>query len=284
MFRNMRATLPGDPMSTDSTAEQYWDLFDQQASRKMAEAGGIGLADMLVRQLDPTAHAPSPAAVGQRKFAPPAGSSGPVEAQPKQPAPGAGPAPAGEVSVAPPPRPAARERFAAAEDFVAAMWPHAQQAAQSLGVNPKVLIAQAALETGWGRHIGRRAGGKSSYNLFGIKADRRWRGEQVAVSTLEYRHGVFQKEQAPFRAYASFAESFHDYVSFIQNQPRYREALANAGDPAAYLRSLQAAGYATDPRYADKILKILQSEALQGVTQAGSPPLVQANAGLAEVG
>ena len=118
-----------------------------------------------------------------------------------------------------------------------------------------MLLAQAALETGWGRHIV-GAAGASSNNLFNIKASRDWPGDTVRRAVLEYRDGVAVREVATFRAYGSPAESFADYATFLQASPRYARALAKAADGEAYLRELQDAGYATDPRYADKVIGV----------------------------
>jgi flagellar protein FlgJ len=154
------------------------------------------------------------------------------------------------------------ETFETPADFVATLLPLAQRLAPEIGVDPRVLVAQAALETGWGRHISQDSSGRNSRNLFNIKADSSWQGERVGVSTLEYRGGVAVRESAAFRAYGSFEQSFEDYVSFLQQNPRYRQALEQAADPEAYLQELQAAGYATDPAYAKKIGRIFDSELL----------------------
>src|SRR3569832_1733952 len=170
-----------------------------------------------------------------------------------------------------------RPGIATREEFVAAMWPAAQASARELGVDPRVLIAQAALETGWGRAVMQHGDGRSSHNLFGIKADNNWSGASVNVATLEYRDGLAAKERANFRSYDSYEQSFADYVDFIKSQPRYREALAHGGDARRYLSELQSAGYATDPRYADKIGSILQGEVLSGrssdLTGSGGGPI-----------
>jgi flagellar protein FlgJ len=144
------------------------------------------------------------------------------------------------------------------QQFVEDLWPHARRAANELGVKPGVLIAQAALESGWGKHQIRFDDERPSFNLFGIKADGRWDGDRVGVSTLEYRDGVARRERAEFRAYDSLGAAFDDYVDFIQSNPRYGEALAAAGSEQGYVQGLARAGYATDPRYADKILSILE--------------------------
>jgi flagellar protein FlgJ len=142
------------------------------------------------------------------------------------------------------------------EDFLRAFRPLAERAARRLGVQPDVLLAQAALETGWGQHVTRGRQGPSN-NLFNIKAGPDWPGARVAVATVEYRDGVAVREHAEFRAYESVEGSFDDYVDFIESNPRYRRALERAADGEHYLRELQDAGYATDPAYADKILSIV---------------------------
>jgi flagellar protein FlgJ len=148
------------------------------------------------------------------------------------------------------------------EDFVQKLYPYAEQAAKELGVAPRVLLAQAALETGWGRSVIKNSDGSSSFNLFNIKAGKSWQGERATVSTLEYENGVTRKERAGFRSYSSYQESFHDYVQFIKNNPRYRQALEHAGNSERYLQELQRAGYATDPSYARKIMGIFNGDAM----------------------
>lgn len=142
-------------------------------------------------------------------------------------------------------------------DFVRALWPHALRAAKVLGVAPEVMIAQSALETGWGSRVIGRAQGASGFNLFGIKADTAWKGDKITAGTHEYYAGERVRERAGFRAYGSIAESFEDYVGFLQSNPRYTSALEQAGDAKAFLNGLQEAGYATDPAYAEKIQQIL---------------------------
>ena len=140
------------------------------------------------------------------------------------------------------------------------MRPNAQQAAKKLGVDDSVLLSQAALETGWGKSIIKTTDGQSSHNLFNIKADKSWHGQQTNVATLEFKDGVSKKEIAEFRSYPSYQESFNDYVDFIQNNPRYKDAIKMADKPEQYMRELQQAGYATDPDYANKVMKIVQSK------------------------
>ncbi|WP_372013699.1 flagellar assembly peptidoglycan hydrolase FlgJ [Pseudoxanthomonas sp. 10H] len=141
------------------------------------------------------------------------------------------------------------------ERFVAGIWHHAQAAARELGVDARALVAQAALETGWGRKQIQRGDGASAHNLFGIKATG-WKGDRVNSGTHEYVGGVRVSERADFRAYASPAESFADYVRMLKNNPRYQKALQSGGDVRRFAQALQSAGYATDPSYAAKISAI----------------------------
>jgi flagellar protein FlgJ len=141
--------------------------------------------------------------------------------------------------------------------FIGALWPHAQRAAEELGVPPKALLAQAALESGWGKHQIRHADGRPSFNLFGIKAGRGWEGARVRVATLEYTGTVSERRLEQFRAYDSLADAFADYVRLLKNNPRYQQALQAGQNHGAYAEALQRAGYATDPHYAAKIKRIM---------------------------
>jgi flagellar protein FlgJ len=155
--------------------------------------------------------------------------------------------------------------FSGPSDFIKKLWPLAQDAAKKLNVDPKVIVAQAALETGWGKSVIRQTNGDSSFNLFNIKADSRWDGPKVSVKTVEYRNGVAEKESANFRQYENFQKSFDDYVGFLQENPRYNNALKNTDDSARFVHELQKAGYATDPSYASKIQRIYGSDIFNNV-------------------
>ena len=148
------------------------------------------------------------------------------------------------------------------EDFVREIWPLAVRAGQKLGINPRAIVAQAALETGWGSRQIRDDAGVSGNNLFGIKADSRWTGERVTVTTLEYEGGLPKPQRAQFRAYPDLAAGFDDYVNFLKGNPRYGDALRSGDNAGLYAERLQAAGYATDPRYAEKIRSIINHPAL----------------------
>ena len=263
MIKQMRAASAGDGLFDSQQSKLYQDLHDQQLASQLSEGDGLGIRKALMRQLAPksTSNAvrrdPADLPVPERNpwlrsqrrqnldatASAIGNTTGTAVSSAK-------PSVAGTVTASqgqwPPSSP---------EEFLAYLKPYAEQAAQTLGMDTSALLAQSALETGWGKHVPRHADGSSSFNLFGIKADRSWEGDKVAVGTLEYRHGVAQREQAKFRAYDSPADSFIDYVAFLRRNPRYQGALAsnNAED---FIRGLQQAGYATDPRYAAKILGI----------------------------
>lgn len=151
------------------------------------------------------------------------------------------------------------------EDFVEKLKPYAEKAAAELNVSADVILAQAALETGWGKHLIHDTQGNNSFNIFNIKASG-WNGKSVNVNTLENKQGVTQQERAAFRQYGDYAESFADYVSLIKNNPRYKEALEAGSDSETYAEALQKAGYATDPDYADKIKRLLNSDSIRAAT------------------
>ena len=149
--------------------------------------------------------------------------------------------------------------FAQPKDFVTALIEPAKAVQEKLGVPFQVVIAQAALETGWGQKIIKHDNGTSSNNLFNIKADKRWAGDKIQKETLEFEQGAMVKKSAPFRAYQSLSEGFNDYVDFLSNNDRYQDALQKKGDVEHFLHGLQKAGYATDPQYANKIMATLRT-------------------------
>ncbi len=254
VLKSMREASFGDPIFDSNQSELYRDMFDKQISLEMTRGQGLGLADNLVRQLD--------------QYLPPGGESSPVQRQPAT----AASLPA--VSIAPSTQ--ARQsqsagvqkarpdlEFESPQEFVETLWPLAQSAAKELDAAPEALVAQAALETGWGKYMLRHGDGQPTFNLFNIKAGENWQGDKVMKQTLEYREGLPVQERAPFRAYNSLEDSFNDYVQFLRSNPRYGEALQQSASPEQFIRSLQRAGYATDPEYADKILDIMQRNVLQ---------------------
>ncbi|UZE25269.1 flagellar assembly peptidoglycan hydrolase FlgJ [Pseudomonas sp. B21-056] len=174
-------------------------------------------------------------------------------------------------AVAQPPLAPARKAFRDADEFVNAMLPMAKEAADRIGVDPRYLVAQAALETGWGKSVMRQPDGSSSHNLFGIKASQNWKGDSARAITSEFRNGEMVKETAEFRSYASYRDSFHDLVNLLQSNSRYQDVLKSADNPEQFVRELQKAGYATDPHYASKISHIArQMTSSQNYASAGA--------------
>jgi flagellar protein FlgJ len=254
MLKSMRDASFGGGLLDSQQSQFYRDMYDEQIALHLSQDKGIGLAAEIKRQLG-GAIAPQYEGMTPREYL-----GTPVLAQPAS----AGDAVQDPDAVAA--RPGAGQPVlldGSPDTFLASLWPLAEEAAARLQLAPEAMLAQAALETGWGKHVMRRGDGSSSHNLFGIKADARWQGESVRVDTLEYQDGVAVKQRARFRAYPSYRESFHDYVDFLQRNPRYQDALRNTGDARAYFDALQDAGYATDPAYARKIGRILDGESMQ---------------------
>ncbi|KAA3627627.1 MAG: flagellar assembly peptidoglycan hydrolase FlgJ [Proteobacteria bacterium] len=248
MLKSMRAASLGEGIFDNDQSEQYRDLLDSQLSISLSQGRGMGLADAIVRQLG-----------GEAGVRPTSEVRGPLLPAPVSPHTRLTPGADQEVTAAPEPQSQATlpARFDSPEGFIEALFPYAAKAARLLGLGPEVLIAQSALETGWGKAVIADARGASSHNLFNIKADSRWDGPVVAKNTLEYVDGVAVRERALFRRYDSPEQSFQDYVAFLQGSARYASALTEAGDAKGFVRALQNAGYATDPAYANKISAIL---------------------------
>ncbi len=258
MLKSAQGENSEDGLFDDQQTEFYQDWHDKQLAINLAAGKGIGIADMLVKQLQTSGASEQKIEKTKQSF-----SVDPIIRQ----APAAvAPLSAQKISAPVVSLPAAslsKVSMNTPQEFVQHLWPHAKAASEKLGVAPEVILAQAALETGWGKKVNKRASGESSYNLFNIKADGRWQGESVSVATLEFRQGVAVRETAKFRAYASYEESFADFVAFIKTGPRYQSALAVAGDAQSFTRELSAAGYATDPEYATKIMRIATGEPLR---------------------
>jgi flagellar protein FlgJ len=253
MLKSMRDANLSEGIFENQQSDMFTDMYDKQIATSLSSGGnGIGLAEIMVRQLgeglgaktaQPSTEAELPALPERLPFRfEQRINTEQVKVEKNQ---------AADFSMQKEPD------LDTPEKFISQLMPHAERAANRLGVAPHVLLAQAALETGWGRGIIADQHGRSSHNLFNIKADHRWKGEQVAKQTLEYRDGVAKKELATFRSYDSFADSFDDYAEFLMGSSRYQEALDHAGDSAGFTRELQKAGYATDPEYANKINRII---------------------------
>ena len=261
MLKNMRSAtnvfsegsyLGGDQVSF------YQEMLDDQWSVELTRGAGLGFADPMSRQLS-----------GEKrdsKGGDVAASSMSIEEVlssariTNQRSEFIAPVSAGSALSNTNASSSATPRFDSPEAFVKGLYDSAQKAAKTLGVEPSTLLAQSALETGWGQHLPSGKDGQHGFNLFGIKADSRWDGPVTNVDTLEYFSGQPIKVNANFRQYDSFEQSFNDYAEFVSSQSRYQPALEKASDAAGYIQALQEAGYATDPKYAEKVQGILNRD------------------------
>lgn len=245
------------------SSEFYEQMHDEQLALSLANQQSLGLAEVMVQQLSRTASKAELNAAEQRGVTfPPAAS--PIPTSKAMPL-------SKSMPARPPLQAAQNAEPMTPQRFVAAVLPHADRAAATLGVDPILLIAQTALETGWGKGLAVDEGGRilpaqaanAGQHYFGIKADSRWQGPVVHAQTLEYVAGVPERQRASFRGYTSPAEAFDDYAQFIQSSPRYADALKHAAEPRRYAEGLQQAGYATDPGYANKLMRLFDSDSLR---------------------
>ena len=246
MLKSMRDASAADGELDSNETGMYQDMFDKQVALTLSKHQDLGIARLFERQLGgKDAQAPAPVA---------------PSADPKAglPVPGAqadgrqgGAHTSGVVTTQ------------HATQFVNAVLPTIRRVAQGLGVNPLGLLAQAALETGWGRRMAHTADGSPSLNLFGIKAGESWNGSRAVADTLEFNGGVATQRRTTFRAYGSIEESVNDFANLLSNSPRYREAVDAGNDAQAYVHSIARSGYASDPEYGNKLNQILNSDTLR---------------------
>ncbi|WP_338454110.1 flagellar assembly peptidoglycan hydrolase FlgJ [uncultured Alteromonas sp.] len=263
MLKSMRkaqdALADEDSPFNSQQVKFYRDMHDQQLATDLTAGGGMGLADIIVKQMGQSEDSYLPASVirsdgnlnslnRDRVIATEQAQETVLASESK------GVQSATKDSM-----------FDSPEDFVETLRPYAEQVAEKYGMDAKAIIAQAAVETGWGKFVIHNSDGESSYNLFGIKANSQWDGKQAVVDTLEFNSGIPQKQKAAFRSYASLEEAVDDYGRFIVTQPRYQQAVEQASDAHSYTRELQSAGYATDPNYAIKIMAVYHSDRLNGL-------------------
>lgn len=264
MLKSMREAMPQEGMFDDSNTELYTSMLDSQLAQSLSKGKGIGLADMLVRQMQMQGVIPKKSQANEDKAA-----SGKIERQllplaTTNPIQLNRPLTGQDLpTTVPMPSPSPTTGFSGPADFVNTLWPHATDAAQTLGVPAHFLLGQAALESAWGKREIRDALGNNSYNLFGIKAGKGWNGAVVEAQTTEYVNGAAQKKPELFRAYGSYAEAFKDYASLLRNSPRYAPLFTQPLDAGGFARGLQQAGYATDPLYADKLTRVINSGSLR---------------------
>ena len=259
MMKSMREATPAEGADSEQT-KTFTTMLDGQMSQNLAKRG-MGLADMLVRQMSSqTANAQALAIGGGESGAAAAGMPQGMNASALMTTPGAlgtafaakaaivNPTSAGNASQAPHVR-AFQEKLAA----------HADEASAATGIPAKFMLGQAALESGWGKREIKNADGTTSHNLFGIKAGPNWTGKTTTAVTTEYVNGTPVTRREKFRAYDTYADSFKDYAKVIANNPRYEKVMASGGDASAFAHGLQKAGYATDPHYATKLTRIIKN-------------------------
>ena len=225
MLKSMRDATPQDGVFDSEQTKMFTGMLDQQLAQSMASRG-IGLADVMVRQLSHTQHSST---ADHKTITPTSANSVPS---------------AYNTDVQ--------------QSFVNKLKVPAEQASRSTGVPAHLILGQAALESGWGKREIKMTDGTNSYNLFGIKAGKDWNGKVAEVMTTEYHNGVASQQLARFRAYGSYAESFHDYAKLLSDNPRYA-GVVGQGDVNMFAQGLQQAGYATDPHYADKLTNVIGS-------------------------
>lgn len=278
MLKSMREAIPESGMFDSKESRFYTEMLDKQWSQHISEQG-VGLADQLIRQLEGRGLVAKPSSISENLIAGiPHGTPRVLknaladDAAPQTTADTPASHLADELDLqaanSVPVDTAARAQETANNDkkpehahFLSTLTGPAEAAAHTTGVPAKLILAQAALETGWGKHeIPTRDGG-NSHNLFGIKAGSHWRGETTDITTTEYVDGRAVKQVERFRVYDSFEEAFTDYARLIGDNPRYA-GVVTAPDANAAARALQAGGYATDPGYADKLIAMMDSIAV----------------------
>ncbi|MFA3790643.1 flagellar assembly peptidoglycan hydrolase FlgJ [Aliiglaciecola sp. SL4] len=276
MLKSMRkaqdALADKDSPFNSQQVKFYRDMHDQQLAVDLSSRGGVGIAELIVQQLSPGENGFMPASAvrdnanlfnlvrqSAKEYAPV--NSDQSALQSNQITSQQSSSMQKELMQDAPKQNATKQSaFASPSEFMQTLLPHAEKIAEKIGIDPKALLAQAAVETGWGQYMIHTGNGQNTHNLFGIKADNRWQGETTAINTVEFDQGVAKQQKAQFRTYDSFADGLKDYVSFVSDNPRYQQALENVNDPKAYFSALQTAGYATDPQYANKILSVLNSD------------------------
>lgn len=293
-MRKAQAVLESDSPFNSQSTKFYRDMHDQQMSLELSNNGSLGLSDLIVRQLggDTESFTSQSLLRSDTRFSKTNGltsdvdnkgksivskgilisdedrqtndssqhSSNPLLNQVQQKNVASGTVDTSDDSPSVYQTLAMQEpQYQQPKDFVSALTEDAKRVERKLNVPFEVVIAQAALETGWGQKIIKTEQGQSSNNLFNIKADKRWQGDKTNKETLEFEQGAMVKKREPFRVYESIGDSVNDYINFLSNSERYKTALDKADDVEHFLHNLQSAGYATDPKYAEKIKGTLRT-------------------------
>jgi flagellar protein FlgJ len=239
MLKSMRDATAAEETDSNEMG-MYQDMFDKQVALSISQHGDLGIGRLLKRQLAGKSAPSGTVKLNSGAQAPTTQAIG---------------APTAAVAHSP-------------AEFVNRMMPSIQHAAAALGVDPAAMLAQAALETGWGQRMPRAADGSPSYNLFGIKAGEEWTGARATADSMEVINGVAVPRRTAFRAYASVEESVKDFSNLLKNSPRYRDVIAAGGNASAYIAAMGKSGYATDPDYSNKLNQILDSDSLQSALAA----------------
>ncbi|QNQ52729.1 flagellar assembly peptidoglycan hydrolase FlgJ [Serratia liquefaciens] len=245
MLKSMRAALPQDGILSSDQSRLYTSMYDQQIAQQMSQKG-LGLADMMVKQMSNANAVPSETA----GMSPMALDDEVLRTLPNQ-------ALEQTLRRAVPKAPSTAPLSLNNGNFVARLSTPARVVSQQSGIPHQLIVAQAALESGWGQREIPAADGSPSYNLFGIKAGGSWDGPVTEITTTEFEQGAAKKIKAKFRVYGSYVEAMADYVKLLTNNPRYA-GVANARSPEQAAQALQQAGYATDPQYASKLVSVIQ--------------------------
>ena len=252
MLKSMREAMPQDGLLDNDQTRFFTSILDQQLALNLSAVNALGFGNMIERQMQGGISPNSTEALGkaleqlqQTRLTRPAASSAALadKATPTELRAGAGIPESGR-------------------EYVERVWPHAVEAARSLGVPPHFLVAHSALESGWGKSEIRLPDGSPSYNVFGIKAGSGWTGPSVEIATTEYVDGTARKLREKFRVYGSYGEAFQDYAGLLRGHSRFSGVLGQK-DGALFARSLQQSGYATDPAYADKLSRIISGTTLR---------------------
>jgi flagellar protein FlgJ len=222
MLKTMREATPQDGMMDSEQTKMFTGMLDQQLAQEMS-ARGVGLADVMVRQLSRSIPGAAPAVAAVNINSVPSAYSADTQ-----------------------------------QSFVDRLRPHAEAASRTTGIPAHLIVGQAALESGWGKREIKMADGSTSFNLFSIKAGKGWHGKVAEITTTEYVNGAARKQTERFRAYGSYTEAFQDYARLLGDNPRYAAVIGQEG-AQGFAQALQQAGYATDPNYADKLVKVIGS-------------------------
>lgn len=237
LMKSMRQATLSSGMLENSGTQMGTELLDTQFAQSLSGRPG-GLSDMIARHLErqlgePLANMAKDSASAQTVAA--TGQSGTA------------------------PLPTALQGKERQMGFLKLHDGAAKAAEAETGIPATFMVAQAAHESGWGRHEIKNADGSSSFNLFGIKAGKDWTGPTTTVTTTEVVNGQSRKVQAKFRAYGSYEESFKDYAKLMKDNPRYSKVVAAGSSAQGFANGLQRAGYATDPEYAKKLTNMINT-------------------------